>query len=160
MCCRVPNPSLPQPPASPTCPTASTLRTSQMPGTPPLTVRAYNEYGEFDRRALKMYGFEMVVEPFRKTTLKVEEATETQASTYWWRLIEADTDGEDNGSTLLVNTQGGSTMTASWNSIRSHIPGDFCLASKCLRSPTNLTCDGTWQMQPCVLSAIDWMYVD
>ncbi|CAN0293647.1 unnamed protein product, partial [Ectocarpus sp. 8 AP-2014] len=34
-----------------------------------LTLVATNEYGEYDRGALALYGFDMLVEPYKKTTI-------------------------------------------------------------------------------------------
>lgn len=41
---------------------------------------AANEYGEYDRRASLLYGLDMVVEPFKETTLTVLNPTEASES--------------------------------------------------------------------------------
>lgn len=41
-----------------------------------LELMATNEYGEYDRRAASLYGLDMVVEPFKETTITVLNPTE------------------------------------------------------------------------------------
>lgn len=79
---------------------------------PALSVRATNEYGEYDRAALKLYGFEMVVEPFRQTLLTVPESSHAAKNgrpwTYYWRVMEADSDGrvDDNAAPVAEGRDG------------------------------------------------------
>ncbi|CAN0307687.1 unnamed protein product [Ectocarpus sp. 6 AP-2014] len=50
-----------------------------------LTVRASNVYGEFNKGTLGTYGLDMVIEPFRETTLAVE-GNVSLSRRYVWRL--------------------------------------------------------------------------
>lgn len=79
---------------------------------PALSVRATNEYGEYDRAALKLYGLEMVVEPFRETVLTISESSGAAknglTSTYYWRLVEADSEGlVDDSAKPVAEGRGG-----------------------------------------------------
>ncbi|CAN0323954.1 unnamed protein product [Pylaiella littoralis] len=59
-----------------------------------LQVRASNEYGEYDEASLKLYGLEMVMEPFRDTTLEVVHPHSSElADNFVWRLRYADSSG-------------------------------------------------------------------
>ncbi|CAM9741762.1 unnamed protein product [Ectocarpus fasciculatus] len=58
-----------------------------------LTVVATNEYGEYDRGALALYGFNMLVEPYKETTISVAGPASSSGSTsYTWRLAREDGD--------------------------------------------------------------------
>lgn len=61
-------------------------------GSPPLTVTATNEYGEYDRVALALYGLEMLVEPYRETKLTAVSAASTERI-FHWRVDQADDSG-------------------------------------------------------------------
>eukprot|EP00903_Cladosiphon_okamuranus_P013048 g12172.t1 len=61
-----------------------------------LKIRASNEYGEFDKTALSLYKLQMVMEPFRETTLEVEkpDADSPELSDkFVWRLQHGDDSG-------------------------------------------------------------------
>lgn len=58
-----------------------------------LAVKATNEYGEFDRVALALYGLEMIVEPYRETTLSVEGGASSTSTLFHWRIVESDDSG-------------------------------------------------------------------
>lgn len=97
---------------------------------PTLKLRATNEYGEFDRAALHLYGLEMLVEPFRETTISVyDTSTDTDdtvedsrvshgrlalvhrprrfvgdgSTAYVWRIVEADENGNPRNDTEQPN---------------------------------------------------------
>ncbi|CAM9366596.1 unnamed protein product, partial [Hapterophycus canaliculatus] len=79
-----------------------------------LTLRATNEYGEFDRRALALYGLDMLVEPFRETRITVvPNPSEASASGhYYWLLVRADQSGEPlDGEEALVDAKAGQLAT-------------------------------------------------
>ncbi|CAB1104332.1 unnamed protein product [Ectocarpus sp. CCAP 1310/34] len=58
-----------------------------------LTLVATNEYGEYDRGALALYGFDMLVEPYKKTTISVTGLASSSGSTsYTWLLVREDDD--------------------------------------------------------------------
>ncbi|CAB1103907.1 TYR [Ectocarpus sp. CCAP 1310/34] len=58
-----------------------------------LTLVATNEYGEYDRGALALYGFEMLVEPYKETTISVTGSASSSGSTsYTWLLVREDDD--------------------------------------------------------------------
>lgn len=73
---------------------AETLNIRAMDDPPPrLAVTATNEYGEYDRVALALYGLEMVVEPHRETTLAANGTVSSANSIFIWRVKEADDSG-------------------------------------------------------------------
>lgn len=79
---------------------------------PPLMVRATNEYGEFDRVALTLYDLEMVLEPYRETTLTVTSSASDfgfdDATEFQWRMQEANDDGEPlKDRRAILDTIGG-----------------------------------------------------
>lgn len=57
---------------------------------PSLTVTATNEYGEYDSASLALYGLEMVVEPYRETTLLAKGTTASTGTLFHWRIDQAD----------------------------------------------------------------------
>ncbi|CAM9923670.1 unnamed protein product, partial [Ectocarpus sp. 4 AP-2014] len=66
---------------------------------PKLKLRATNEYGEYDKASLNMYGLDMVIEPFRSTTVTAEGMLEdSPAHMYVWRLRYADQEGGPQNS--------------------------------------------------------------
>eukprot|EP00752_Nemacystus_decipiens_P007682 g6866.t2 len=81
-----------------------------------LELMATNEYGEYDRRAAALYGLDMVVEPFKETTITVlnpTEVTETCngcSSAFHWSLIQTAPDGTPLANLQpVVDTQGPET---------------------------------------------------
>lgn len=78
---------------------------------------ATNEYGDFDQRALAMYDLDMVVEPYRETTLSVvHSATPTStfhpSTRFRWFLVPADESGAPlQGEKALVDAKGGVAAT-------------------------------------------------
>lgn len=59
-----------------------------------LKLVATNEYGESDYRALAMYGLDMMIEPFRETTIRVQQSSgEASQAQFHWLLVRADDDG-------------------------------------------------------------------
>lgn len=59
-----------------------------------LTLIATNEYGEYDRKALALYGLEMVVEPFRETRITASTlAGAFLGGRFNWLLVRADEAG-------------------------------------------------------------------
>lgn len=80
-----------------------------MPTVHNLTLGAFNEYGENDRYALALYGLEMVVEPYRETTIRVKSSTAPQSPTtqFRWLLIRADISGAPMDPVqVVVNSTG------------------------------------------------------
>lgn len=72
---------------------------------------AENEYGEFDRRALSLYGLEMVIEPNKQTTVSVQRPKSTSRR-FRWLLVKADDSGLPLENTLAeVDALGGSFAT-------------------------------------------------
>lgn len=81
---------------------------------------ATNEYGEYDQRALVMYGLDMVVEPHKETKVTVLHP-DTLSSRFHWVLTRADSKGvplynaepeiDANGGAVatVVLTQAGKT---------------------------------------------------
>lgn len=78
-----------------------------------LTLETTNEYGPSDKHALAMYGYEMVIEPFRDTVIHVTHSTAParaqHASQYHWLMLPLDDDGIHRESTgPVLNSRGGS----------------------------------------------------
>lgn len=65
-----------------------------------LKLKATNEYGEFDRSALAMYRLEMLIEPYRETT--VTASGSGSSGIFHWRMVEADASGEPLANALPV----------------------------------------------------------
>lgn len=79
-----------------------------------LTLVATNEYGEYDRKALVLYGLEMVVEPFRETRITVSNLQGASSMLFHWVLIRADDSGAPlDSAEPLVDTKAGSFATVS-----------------------------------------------
>lgn len=78
-----------------------------------LTLVARNEYGEYDRKALALYGLEMVVEPFRETRITASNLAGASAGDhFYWLLVRADQSGlplED--AEAQVDARGGAFAT-------------------------------------------------
>ena len=81
-------------------PLVSSIPQERRSGTPTgqagggLTLVATNEYGEFDRKALALYGLEMVVEPFRETRITASNlAGASLGGRFSWLLVRADQSG-------------------------------------------------------------------
>lgn len=76
-----------------------------MPSVMALKLKATNEYGEFDRSALALYKLEMLVEPYRETT--VTASGSGSSGIFHWRIVEADASGEPLSNALpVVEAQG------------------------------------------------------
>lgn len=63
-----------------------------------LGLRAENEYGESDRLALGLYGLDMVIEPYRETTIRINRETAPESahhpsSKFFWMMVRADING-------------------------------------------------------------------
>lgn len=82
-----------------------------------LVLGSSNEYGEFDQRALALYKLDMVVEPFRETTLSVVHSgiptsTFHPSTRFRWLLTPADHEGLPlDGVRALMDSKGGSEST-------------------------------------------------
>ncbi|CAM9684641.1 unnamed protein product, partial [Phaeothamnion confervicola] len=55
-----------------------------------LSVVAANEYGSFSAEGLALYGFDMVVEPYRRTTLTALCDGAACTGALQWLVVEAD----------------------------------------------------------------------
>lgn len=80
-----------------------------------LNLKATNEYGEYDPAALALYGLQMIVEPYRETTLTSTGSGST--GIFHWRIVEADASGHPLSDTPPVLDAQGShevvvTLTA------------------------------------------------
>eukprot|EP00752_Nemacystus_decipiens_P002661 g2489.t1 len=93
------------------------------------TLVATNEYGEYDRGALALYGYDMLVEPHKETTISVSlppgaSSPRSSGSSYSWRLVreddesevidvaDASAEGEESGSSVKVTlTEAGATYS-------------------------------------------------
>ena len=84
-----------------------------------LVIVARNEYGEFDRRALALYGLEMVIEPYRETTISIRRPKSTAAAVsprFRWLLVIADEFGLPlENAEAEINAPGGSFATVTLN---------------------------------------------
>lgn len=65
---------------------------------PALNLETENEYGEGDRHAWALYGFDMVIEPYRETTIRVvrdsvPESAQHSSMQFHWFLVRADRKG-------------------------------------------------------------------
>lgn len=82
-----------------------------------LVLGARNEYGEFDHRALALYGLDMVVEPYRETHLQVirsptPQSTFHPSTKFHWLLVQADDNGDPlEGVEPVVDAKGGVIAT-------------------------------------------------
>eukprot|EP00752_Nemacystus_decipiens_P007679 g6864.t2 len=76
-------------------------RSDEDGGSGDLTLVATNEYGEYDRGALALYGFDMLVEPHKATTISVvdpswtAEAASSSTTSYSWLMVRQEDDDED-----------------------------------------------------------------
>lgn len=91
--------------APPPPPPAPKRQVTDGVGMSSLTVTATNEYGTYSDAALALYGLEMVVEPYRVTTLTAAsslggveagggDAPASPSTVFVWRLVELDLDEE------------------------------------------------------------------
>ncbi|CAM9741455.1 unnamed protein product [Pylaiella littoralis] len=77
-----------------------------------LTLVATNEYGEYDRKALALYGLEMVVEPFRETRITVSDLPGASSMRFGWLLVRADQSGRPlDSAEPVVDSEGGPYAT-------------------------------------------------
>lgn len=82
-----------------------------------LTLEATNDYGAGDHHALALYGLDMLIEPYRQTTLWVKHSTVPESATqsgtqFYWRLVPSNDDGSpDTNSEPVVDSRGGSHAT-------------------------------------------------
>ncbi len=73
---------------------------------------AENEYGEYGRKALALYGLDMVVEPFRATRITASNPGGESAGRFYWLLVRADSSGLPlEGAEAQVDAKGGSYAT-------------------------------------------------
>jgi hypothetical protein len=85
-----------------------------------LSVRAYNDdYGEFRTPSAQLYRMDLLVEPYRTTTLEVQNGVE--GAKYSWMVGVIDRDTGDLGSTTLYKQE----EDAAAISITCETPGDF-----------------------------------
>eukprot|EP00752_Nemacystus_decipiens_P002673 g2501.t1 len=73
-------------------------------GADDFTLVATNEYGEYDRGALALYGYDMLVEPYKETTITASlspppddsplAAASTGSTSYKWQLVREDGESE------------------------------------------------------------------
>lgn len=66
---------------------------------------ATNEYGEYDRGALALYGFDMLVEPYKETTISVAGLASSSGSTSFTWLLSREDDDETEVIDLKVVEQ-------------------------------------------------------
>ena len=80
-----------------------------------LALVATNEYGEYDRKALALYGLEMLVEPYRETRITAtnpEGASLGLGGRFYWLLVRADQSGSPlEGADAQVDARGGPFAT-------------------------------------------------
>ena len=77
-----------------------------------LSLVAKNEYGEYDRRALALYGLDMVVEPFRETRITASNPAGDSRGRFYWLLVRADSSGSPlENVEAQVDAKGGSFAT-------------------------------------------------
>lgn len=77
-----------------------------------LSLVAENEYGEYDRKALALYGLEMLVEPFRETRITASNLGGDSTGRFYWLLVRADSSGlPHEGVEAQVDARGGSYAT-------------------------------------------------
>lgn len=92
-----------------------------------LVLKASNEYGEYDPAGLSLYGIEMVVEPYRETTLTTTASGKSKDSRFFWRVVKADAsgapaaaaeeeEGEKEDPVLAFDAEGGSEITVTLTS--------------------------------------------
>lgn len=79
---------------------------------PRLAVTATNEYGEYDRASLALYGLDMLVEPYRETTLATRRTDASTATLFRWRVVEVDASGLPlEASDPALDVRGGPDVT-------------------------------------------------
>ena len=84
-------------------------------GLSPLTVVAKNEYGQYDPASLFLYGLDMVVEPFRETTMSVTGGR-SPVSLFHWRLAQLSAEGIPlKGVDPVIDALGGDQATVILN---------------------------------------------
>ncbi|CAN0296786.1 unnamed protein product [Pylaiella littoralis] len=111
-----------------------------------LTLVATNEYGEYDRKALALYGLEMVVEPFRETRITVSNLPGASSMRFRWLLILADDAGAPlDSAEPLVDSSGGSFATVTLTEpgtkyalLVQHVTSDGSAGA--VESRTTITC--------------------
>lgn len=96
-----------------------------------LTLKASNEYGEYNPAGLSLYGIDMVVEPHRETTLTTTASGKSNGksndSRFFWRVVEADDSGppppppdeeeeEEEDPVVVFDAEGGSEITVTLTS--------------------------------------------
>lgn len=76
-----------------------------------MTIVAENEYGRIEQTSLLLYGLDMVVEPHRETTLRIEGARFPH-TLFHWKLFELNDEGAPlNGVDPILDTIGGTRVT-------------------------------------------------
>lgn len=80
-----------------------------------LHLEAINEYGTNDVHALALYGLDMVIEPFRDTTIRVVRSTAPESkkteTKYRWRMFPVDGKEMNPGNPdLTIDSYGGSHL--------------------------------------------------
>ena len=85
-----------------------------------LTLKASNEYGEYEPSALSLYGIDMVVEPHRETTLTTQASGKSKDPRFSWRVVEADASDvpavEEEHPVVVVDAEGGPEITVTLTS--------------------------------------------
>lgn len=88
-----------------------------MTTSPLLSFGAENEYGEGDRRAWVLYGYDMVVEPYRTTILRVNRqhapaSLHSHTTNFHWLLVPSDRVGNQlEDAEPVIDSLGGSHAT-------------------------------------------------